>query len=780
MSSFTTKIKKLKGLKMDEISVRVAQRVAILSERSGWSRHVNLASDEQLLALLSTPSNSTSALVEHLRTRTEPRFFASFDAKEQTVSELRRRWPEAEKEILDAANRVSEGTFSLLGLRDLKLGPNIDWHLEPMSGKRTPLCHWSQLNYLNANIAGDKKITWELNRHQYFVTLGRAYWLTGDEHYAEIFVSHITSWMDQNPPKLGINWASSLEVAFRSISWLWALQFFKESRSLSSPVVVRMLKFLYLNALHLKTYLSTYFSPNTHLTGEALGLFYIGLLLPEFKDAERWRELGLEILVSQLPRHVKPDGVYFEQSSYYHRYTTDFYIHLAVLLRNNRMTLPSELEPKLERLLDHLMYITRPDGATPFFGDDDGGRLVMLDQRPANDFRSLLSTGAALFNRPDYKFVAGAAAEETLWLLGADGLSKFDHIDAREPGKQSVAFRDGGYYVMRDGWSSTANYLLFDCGPHGMANCGHAHADALAIELAARGRTLLVDPGTFTYTGGKEMRDWFRSSVAHNTLTVDRESSSIPADTFSWKTVTHCERVAWIDHARFTYVSGKHSGYEHLAKPGIHTRSILFLKRDYWIMRDRVELSGKHQLDLWYHFDSGTSPTLKGASPKQWVHENGATGGLQIISFAAGGSWTKEEGWVSHCYGERAPAEVCVFSAPGEGSSDEIEITTFLLPEFAGTPASVEEIEVSGGLGFEVLNENSRDVVIIRNRGDAGVAQTASVISDFEYTWLRFEGNSETPAELVLLGGKKLAIAGQRIIESRERVEYSCSRRNAR
>ena len=766
---------------MDEISVRVAQRVAILSERSGWSRHVNLPSDEQLLGLLTARWTSTAALLEHLRTKSEPRFFASFDKKEQTLFELRRRWPEAEEEIVHAANRIGEGTFSLLGLRELKLGENIDWHLEPLSGKRTPLRHWSQLDYLDARVAGDKKITWELNRHQYFVTLGRAYWLTGDERYADIFASHVTSWMDQNPPKLGINWASSLEVSFRSIAWLWALQFFKESGALTTPLMLRILKFLYLNALHLETYLSTYFSPNTHLTGEALGLFYIGLLLPEFKDAERWRELGLEILLSQLPRHVKPDGVYFEQSSYYHRYTTDFYIHLAVLLQRNAMTLPNELEPRLELLLDHLMYITRPDGTSPFFGDDDGGRLVMLDQRPANDFRSLLSTGAVLFDRPDYKFVAGGAAEETLWLLGAEGLTKFDQIEPREPAKQSVQFPDGGYFVMRDGWSPTANYLLFDCGPHGMSNCGHAHADALAIELAAHGRTLLVDPGTFTYTGGKEMRDWFRSSMAHNTLTVDRESSSVSGDTFSWKTVTHCERVAWLDHTRFTYVAGRHNGYQQLAKPGTHTRSILFLKRDYWIMRDQVELSGRHQLDLWFHFDSGTSPTLEGDSPRQSVHENGATNqetaGLQIISFAPNGTWTKEDGWVSHCYGEREPAPVCVFSAPAEG---ELEITTLLLPQPTGARGRVEQIAVTGGRGFEVHNGNYRDVLIIRDRRKAGVAQTGSLISDFEYTWLRFDGNDSTPAELILLGGQKLELAGHRIVESRARVEYSWLRKDAK
>lgn len=739
MSSFTTKIKKLKGLKIDEIGVRVAQRVAILSERSGLSKHANLPTDEQLFGLID--SGVSRDFVAHLRSRTEPRFFVAFDSKAQTIAEFRRRWPDAEAEIVAAADRLAEGTFSVLGLRELKLGKEIDWHLEPTSGKRTPLVHWSQLNYLDARIAGDKKITWELNRHQYFVTLGRAYWLTGDERYAEVFVAHVTSWMDQNPPKLGINWASSLEIAFRSISWLWAIQFFRDSPSLTPDLMLRIVKFLYLNASHLETYLSTYFSPNTHLTGEALGLFYIGLLLPEFKDAERWRELGLEILESQLPRHVQPDGVYFEQSSYYHRYTTDFYIHLAILLRVNEMKLPHELESKLELLLDHLMYITRPDGTTPFFGDDDGGRLVMLDNRPANDFRSLLSTGAALFNRPDYKFVSGGAAEETLWLLGVEALQTLDLMAAQPPGKESVEFADGGYYVMRDGWSPDANYLLFDCGPHGTANCGHAHADALSIELAANGRTLLVDPGTFTYTGGQELRDWFRGSTAHNTLTVDRQSSSIPAGPFSWKTKTRCERVAWIDHARFTFVAGRHQGYEWLSKPGTHTRNILFLKQDYWILRDRIELSERRQVEQWFHFEAETPVDL-----------------LKIASFAENGAWTREEGWISHCYGERAAAPVLVFSTTAEG---DFEITTFLLPRQTGE-AKVERIEG----GFEVRHANHRDVVMI------GAAQTPSVISDFEYTWMRFEGNDPTPTELVLLGGQNLQLDGQIIVELSKHGSY--------
>ena len=760
MSSLTTKIKKLKGLKIDEISVRVAQQLAILSERSGWSKQVNLPTDEELLNLIGSNAPSLGVVTEQFRRKDTPHFFSSFDSKEKTVQEFCRRWPQAKQEIATAADLIAEGSFNLLGFRNLRLGTKIDWHLEPLSGKRTALCHWSKLNYLDAMVAGDKKITWELNRHHYFLTLGRAYWLTNNERYAEVFVSHITSWMDDNPPKLGINWASSLEIAFRSISWLWALRFFADSPSVSPDLLVRVSKFLYLNASHLETYLSTYFSPNTHLTGEALGLFYIGLLLPEFKDATHWRDVGLQILVSQLQRHVQADGVYFEQSSYYHRYTADFYIHLAILIRLNRLPIPLELEPKLKLLLDHLMYVTRPDGTTPFFGDDDGGRLVFLDQRPANDFRSLLSTGAALLNRSDYKFVAGEAAEETLWLLGVEGLGDFDRITPQPPAQESVAFTNGGYYIMRDDWSRTANYLLFDCGPHGTANCGHAHADALAIEVAPNGQSVLVDPGTFTYTGDRDLRDWFRSSKAHNTLTVDGQSSSLADDIFSWKTHTECQRLSWIDHERFTYVSGRHNGYESLAKPGTHTRSIIFVKHNYWIVRDRVELSGKHKIELWFHFESSISAGL-----------------LQIMSFPQNGVWTQEEGWVSRCYAERTPAPINVFSVMADG---EVEITTFLLPrDAAGSKnAKVKQIDVRGGRGFEVEIESVRDILILRDAG-AELAQTPSLVSDFDCAWLRFSTSNSTPEELLVLSGKRLEFAGDKILDSSEHCEYSWLRKDA-
>ena len=767
------KIQRLKNASFDEFRVRSAQRLATLLERHGRSSLTRLGTDQELFRKLSCEQEVRSEhdLVELFRARKQPTFFAAFTDREQTVQELRHRLRDAVPQIIAEADAVVAGRFNLLGFQGLSFGDPIDWHLEPVSGKRAPLIHWSRLNFLDADLAGDKKVVWELNRHQYFVTLGQAYWVTGDEKYVRTFVNHLESWMDQNPPKLGINWASSLEVAFRSISWIWALYFFKDSPALEPKTFLRAWKFLYLNALHLETYLSTYFSPNTHLTGEALGLFYLGTLLPEFKEAQRWRKKGADILVEQLPRHVKSDGVYFEQSSYYHRYTTDFYTHFLILLHANRIPVPDLVKSKLIALLDHLMYIQRPDGTTPLFGDDDGGKLLMVDPRRSNDFRGSLATGAALFKRPDYKYVADGARLETLWLLGPDGLRDLDQVEALEPTIESVAFKEGGYYVMRDGWTRTSNYLWFDCGPHGMLNCGHAHADALSFEVAVRGRSMLVDPGTFTYTRSKKERDWFRSSVAHNTLTIDRQSSSESAGTFSWNNTARCEALNWISTELFDFVKGQHDGYSRLAQPAEHTRSILFLKNRYWIIRDLVSAAGEHQADLWFHFDSGAEPLIEALENNGTVvRTSSGTDGLDISVFARDGRWRREDGWVSKCYGEKAPARVYVFSTSATG---DMELVTFLLPlSVASGKYLVSKIEAVGGKAFEITHENGVDIVMIRN-DEAARVETERLASDFEWSWARFASrDAAAPEQFLLIEGQRFQLDGKEVLKTDNRISH--------
>jgi Heparinase II/III-like protein/Heparinase II/III N-terminus len=779
------KLERLRRTGLNELRVRGTQAAAALAERRGWSSLVILPTDNSLLKMLDQVGTfrptTVEGLLAHFRTREHPKFFGGFADRDATIAALRSSWPDAETLIIQHADRILAGKFDLLGVCDLSFGDPIDWQYEPIAGKRAPSHHWSRLNYLDATVTGDKKIVWELNRHQYFATLGQAWWLSGDDRYADGFVAHLTSWMDQNPPKLGINWASSLEVAFRSISWLWALEFFKDASALTSAVFIRALKFLYLSARHVETYLSTYFSPNTHLTGEALGLVYLGTLLPEFRSSARWRATGRRILLEQLEHQIYPDGVYFEQSSYYQRYTTDFYMHWLVLLLANGESLshktPGAVAAKLKLSLDHQMYLTRPDGTTPLFGDDDGGRLVMLDHLPANDFRAALSTGAALFQRGDYKYVAGEAARETLWLLGPKGVNEFDRVPGTTPEKESASFSNGGYYIMRDGWSSDANYMLLDCGPHGIDNCGHAHADALAFDLAARGRTMLVDPGTYTYTGSQECRDWFRSSPAHNTLTIDGKSSSVPAGPFSWTRGARCEKQSWISCERFDYLEGKHDGYQRLDPPASHTRGVLFVKGDYWVMRDRVNSVGPHRFDLWFHFDVGATPDLEALDEfAESVSETNGIAGLKISSFAGKGEWRREEASVSHCYGQKLPAPVYVFSAAAAGSHD---LVTFLSPQGGSTsPPRVREVEAIGGRAFEVLDHSSLDLVMIRTGSGAGRAEIARLASDFDWTWVRFaDEDSSIPEELVLIGGHSLELLGREVLRSKRRISHLVARR---
>lgn len=321
---------------------------------------------------------------------------------------------------------------------------------------------------------------------------------------------------------------------------------------------------------------------------------------------------------------------------------------------------------------------------------------------------------------------------------------------------------------MRDGWNASANYLRFDCGPHGTLNCGHAHADALSFDLAARGRTMLVDPGTYTYTGSKKMRDWFRSSAAHNTLTVDGESSSIPDGPFSWKTVARCEQRNWINEERFDYVEGQHDGYMRLPEPATHERAILFLKRDYWVLSDRVISHGEHKLDLHFHFDPSRSVDIY----KESLRLTEKSPGFNLFVFAGSGAWGKEDGWVSHCYGEKQPAPAAVFSAIATA-----EIVTFMIPGSGGQASehSVREVEAIGGRAFEIDGDKAFDIVMI---GNGARVEMSRLASDFQWAWVRFSDGGRVPDEFVLIGGHKLELEGREILRSARRLNYLVATRS--
>lgn len=665
------------------------------------------------------------------------------------------------EQLVRSADLALEGCFDVLGIERLRFGCPIDWHLEPMSGRRSPLIAWKQLDSLDASLTGDKKVVWELNRHQHLLTLGRAFIVTGNDRYAAAVGEHIAAWIRANPPGRGINWVSSLELAFRCISWLWSLALIRTWGKWQTLPLADIAQFLYYQGCHIERFLSTYSSPNTHLTGEALGLYYLGTCVPDLKRAARWRELGRSILLQQLDTHVRADGVYFEQSTWYHRYTADFYMHFSILADRTGDQLPSRVREQIASLLDFLMWITRPDGSSPYLGDDDGGKLLRLDALAPSDWRAVLSNGAVMYGRGDYKHVAGEFMEETHWLFGPEARQVFRRLAATPPVRTSRAFLEGGVYVMRSGWSSDSNYLLIDCGPHGSMNCGHAHADALSIEVAALGSTIVVDPGTLTYTGSGALRDLFRHSAMHNTLTIDGISSSIPAGAFRWKHIANCTLHYWHDHPRFSFFQGSHDGYERLPDPATHTRSVFFVNREYWLMLDRADTCQEHELVVHFHLAPSATATVYRAS--SWLTARTSSASLEIVFPEEQGTWDVADCSVSPCYAARIPASHAKYVVTGKGP---IALFSVLFPRIPGQELpKLHNLALEQGKGTVIAMPRSRDLAIWSGKAAPEVGIDAV---DFEWVWARQSADAHHLEQAICLHGTHLSFREIEITADRD------------
>lgn len=755
-------VQKVRASTMEELRERAGQAIAAQLEYRGLSSAGREPGDRALRALMDPEvaggDGSAAQLHAHFSSRTAPRFFPGV-RDGSTASELNTpRWANARRALLENADAIVAGRFDLLGFRDLSFGDPIDWHLDPTSGRRAPLAHWSRIPsslYLDASAIGDHKVIWEINRHQHFMVLGRAFQVTGRLIYAEIFADQLVGWMAANPPKRGVNWASSLEVAYRAIAWLWAIELFRGAAALTPDLLARALKFLYVHGRHLERHLSTYFSPNTHLTGEALGLLYLGVMLPELRRASRWREQGWRILERELPIQVHTDGVYFEQTTYYHRYTADIYLHAIGVAELAGIAVPATMRERMVLLMDRLADVTRPDGSIPLIGDDDGGRLVNLETRDLRDARAALAIASDTLRRPELAVVAGGATEEALWMLGAKAARTIDETaTGAPPARESTLAPVGGYAVMRSGWGPQALHAVADAGPLGALSCGHSHSDVLSIAVWANGCPLLVDPGTFTYTVVPSERDAFRHSAAHNTVTIDGESAAVPAGPFSWAVRTQGALEAWWAGGLTDRWVASHSGFERLASPATHRRSVLFVRGEYWVVLDTVLTDGEHESVAHFHGAAGAELTSL-SERSAWLEASCASGTSGLLFAVAGDVDSVEwgQGWVSPAYGVRERGPEARVTSRGKGRRDLI---TVLCPAREPGATSVHELVTDRGRGVVIDRHGRRDLVLFDTAG-AGCG-TSGMSMDADAALIR-RASADGPVEAIALFGEQARLA---------------------
>jgi len=547
-----------------------------------------------------------SRMREQRKSFTPGRFFFPPTEVPRLCSLMKRLLPTETNRVIEHAERICRHQFDLLAYRNIDCGNEIDWHRDYVHHKRAPLKPWFRIKYLDFDEVGDSKIIWELNRCQHLVVLAKAYRLTGEQKFATELFGQWNDWLRRNPYPIGINWASSLEVAFRSLAWLWVYFLMQGSPAAPAGHRSKLLRQLAISARHIEHNLSAYFSPNTHLLGEGVALFVIGTLCPELQRSEYWQQLGWKIVQTEATRQVRPDGLHFEQSTYYHVYALDFFLHSRILAGLNGVAIPAEFDRTIEQMLEALCLLAR-SGPIPPLGDDDGGRLFDPRRNRSEHLLDPLATGAVLFRRGDFKQVAEGLREETLWLLGESGASEFDALQRKPVSTQSTQFSDAGLYLMAD--EIAGSQLVIDAGPLGAGTGGHGHADALSITASVEGFPLLIDSGTFEYVGENRERDGFRRTQAHSTLTVDGVSQAEFKGPFDWASLPDVRAEEWIKGDSFDYFAGSHDGYMRLHESVLHRRSVFCNKSLFWLVRDQAIGQGKHQLEILWHLAPDLRPT---------------------------------------------------------------------------------------------------------------------------------------------------------------------------
>lgn len=650
-------VRKLPGKSAAQIAERASQEIARVAWRP-WTRvYPGLLTEARLAS--QADAASTAALWRELAAAP---FFLHAADRDTWATAFTARYPEASNTIVAAAERVLRHEFDLLGSGSCALGDELPWHKDFKTGREWPLQYSPDIEFSELDRSTDVKVPWELSRCQHFALLGQAYWLTGDERYAQEYVREVSSWIARNPWGQGVNWICAMDVALRAANWIWGFYFFSNSAACANDDFRgQLLRSLFLHGEWIASHLEKGPVNGNHYLSDGVGLVFLGSFFKRTAKGRAWLDTGRAIVLDEMLLQVSDDGVDFEGSTAYHRLVMELFLTAYQLLHVHGERIPAAQWTRLERMAEFVEAYVKPDGLAPLVGDADDGRVQILGRQPTGDHRYLLSTCAVLFERADFKRGAGTFHEESFWMLGPDGIAAYARLAAAAEPPASRTFPDGGYYVLRQ----PGTHVFIDCANVGMRGIGgHGHNDILSFELVLDGVPLVTDCGAYLYTASREWRNRFRSTSFHSTIQVDDEEvNRFIGPDFLWQ-LRDDATPAGVAFGRESYrewFRGSHLGYQRLASPVRVTREIAIATgRPLVAVGDTLEGAGTHAIVWRFPLDPGVRAHIEGGDVR---FEGRGQARWLLAASSMPSSWMLEPGWVSPSYGVRHETQVLTLRA---------------------------------------------------------------------------------------------------------------------
>jgi len=605
-------------------------------------------------------------------------------------------------EIDEVKEKINKKITNIFGNFDVKnysyLFSNdyepIDWHIDFKSGYRWDKRLWYKKIQYGKDLGADIKVPWELSSFYHFVTLGQAYFLTGDEKYTKEFIYQTIDWIENNPPQFGVNWICTMNAAIRVTNWVLGFSYFKESSFINKKFFLKFIKNLYIHGKHIIGNLEYGILTSNHYIADIVGLAYLGMMLKDFKGARNWLDFGVNEFINEMKKQVYPDGVDFEASTCYHRLVLELFFYPTLFIIKNssyfdennfveagEKVFGKNYMDKLYKMFEFVLFSLKPNGKMPQLGDNDSGRLHIFRNREVLDTRYLLCMGAVFFKEPKFKVKEFGFCEEALWVFGKDGYDIWNNLESKSiNGIGSRSFPNAGWYILR----KDKNYMIVSFGTNGQnGNGGHAHNDKLSFELSVGGKDILVDPGTYIYTPIPYWRNKFRSTLFHNTVVVDgvEQNRFNDKSLFFLENDAKCKINLWKTTERYDFLDVEHYGYRRLKFPVIHRRQIYYDKNeDYWIVRDLLTGEGKHKFDWCFHIAKNVIIDIDENSLTVTINDSindEKNIKLKLIPLDIDGfQFFKFNSWLSYGYGEKVSSIMLGYSKTTNIPTDFLFVIT--------------------------------------------------------------------------------------------------------